>query len=297
MRKVELLLSFLMIFALTSMLAAGEAPLINNGGTYELPVRINGVITLNFIVDSGAAEVNIPSDVVLTLIRARTINKSDFLDGKEYVLADGSTVKSPRFIIRELEVGGQKLHNIPASIGSVYSSLLLGQSFLSRISTWTIDNNKHVFIFSELKQGPNEDLYVYRKPPEAKSEEQNTLQIPSPSPSSLSVSDIESIKKHVAGYYALVQKKDIDAAMDCYSSEKRPQIKRLRLEAVAKDTEYYIINSVNVVAIGQDRATAFTRLTHKKYNEHPEVWEIALEYVRDGNQWKIQGTPGKKVSP
>ncbi len=34
----------------------------NWGGVYELPVRINGVLTLNFILNAGASQVNIMAD-------------------------------------------------------------------------------------------------------------------------------------------------------------------------------------------------------------------------------------------
>jgi hypothetical protein len=43
-----------------------------------VPVLINDAITLDFVVDSGAADVSIPADVVSTLIRTKTIGPSDF---------------------------------------------------------------------------------------------------------------------------------------------------------------------------------------------------------------------------
>ena len=43
------------------------------GGVYVVPVLINNAITLDFIVDSGAADVSIPADVVMTLMRTGTI--------------------------------------------------------------------------------------------------------------------------------------------------------------------------------------------------------------------------------
>jgi hypothetical protein len=86
---------------------AKEIPLVKSSGVYSVPVLINGVITLYFVVDSGAAEVSIPVDVVSTLVRSGTIQEEDFLPGKTYSLADGSALRSPRFIIRELDIGGQ----------------------------------------------------------------------------------------------------------------------------------------------------------------------------------------------
>jgi Aspartyl protease len=84
---------------------AEGVPLSVQGGTFVVPVLINGQITLNFTIDSGAADVSIPADVVSTLIRTGTPRKSDFIGKKTYRLADGSTVPSPTFLIRSLKVG------------------------------------------------------------------------------------------------------------------------------------------------------------------------------------------------
>lgn len=123
-----------------------EIPLKKQGGVYELPVKINGAITLNFVLDTGASEVTIPADVALTLLRTGTITQRDFLPGKSYQLADGSTVQSPRFILRELDLGGIKITQVQASIASATAPLLLGQSFLGRLGSWEMDNNRHVLI-------------------------------------------------------------------------------------------------------------------------------------------------------
>jgi hypothetical protein len=56
------------------------------GGVYVVPVRLNGAITLNAVVDSGASDVSIPADVVLTLMRAKTISDEDFLGEQTYAL-------------------------------------------------------------------------------------------------------------------------------------------------------------------------------------------------------------------
>jgi hypothetical protein len=79
------------------------------GGTLVVPVLINDAITLTFIIDSGAADVSIPADVFLTLMRAGTVDKSDFIGSRTYELADGSTVPSPIFCIRSLKVGNLEI--------------------------------------------------------------------------------------------------------------------------------------------------------------------------------------------
>jgi len=127
-----------------SHLLAENIPLIKKGGVYEIPVEINGVITLNFVLDTGASEVNIPADVALTLYRAGTIKDADFLPGKTYSLADGSQVNSSRFVLRSLKIGQRRITNVAASIGGVSSSLLLGQSFLEKLGAWGIDNKRNI---------------------------------------------------------------------------------------------------------------------------------------------------------
>jgi predicted aspartyl protease len=126
--------------------ATEEIPLRRVGGVYELPVEINGVLTLHFTVDTGASEVNIPADVVRTLYRAGTIQDTDFLPGKTYVLADGSTMRSARFLLRSLKIGSHRITNVPASIGPLNSHLLLGQNVLEKLGTWGIDSQRKVLM-------------------------------------------------------------------------------------------------------------------------------------------------------
>jgi hypothetical protein len=121
-------------------------PVKAQGGTYVVPVLINKAITLNFVIDSGAADVSIPADVVLTLVRSGTVLRSDFIGTKTYRLADGSTVPSTTFRIRSLTVGNNVvIENVTGSIAPVRGDLLLGQSFLSRFKSWSIDNAKQAF--------------------------------------------------------------------------------------------------------------------------------------------------------
>jgi clan AA aspartic protease (TIGR02281 family) len=116
------------------------------GGTYVVPVTINDAIKLDFVVDSGASDVSIPADVVLTLFRTGTISDADFLGSRNYQLADGSTLPSPVFRIRSLRVGDTVVRNVTASVAPMQGSLLLGQSFLERFAAWSVDNNKHALV-------------------------------------------------------------------------------------------------------------------------------------------------------
>jgi aspartyl protease family protein len=116
-------------------------------GLYLVPVLINGVITLDFALDSGASDVSIPADVVKTLMRAGTITASDFAGEKTYVLADGSKHTARTFRIRSLKIGDRIVEDVMASVAPVNSTLLLlGQSFLGRFRSLSIDNTNHLLV-------------------------------------------------------------------------------------------------------------------------------------------------------
>jgi hypothetical protein len=120
--------------------ATDRVSLVEANGVYTVPVLINGILPLQFVLDSGAADVSLPADVFLTLMRTGTITKDDYIGSGKYQLADGSTVQSDKFFIRELKVGNHFLSHVAASIEDVRSPLLLGQSFLKRFAVIEIDN-------------------------------------------------------------------------------------------------------------------------------------------------------------
>jgi aspartyl protease family protein len=124
--------------------------MVEEGGVYEVPVTLNGVLRINFIVDSGAAEVSITPDVALTLIRTKTVTGGDFLPGRTFQFADGSSAKSSRFIIRSLKIGDKTVHDVACSISSnLEAPMLLGQSALKKLKTFSIDYDRHVMILGE----------------------------------------------------------------------------------------------------------------------------------------------------
>ena len=118
-------------------------PLKQDGGIFVVPVEINGAITLEFAVDSGASDVSVPLDVFSTLRRTRTIKDSDIIGQQTYVLADGSKSRSIMFTIRSLKVGDKVVENVKGSVAPSQGTLLLGQSFLERFKSWSINNTNH----------------------------------------------------------------------------------------------------------------------------------------------------------
>ena len=124
-------------------------PLTYEHGLSQVPVVINGKISLNFTIDSGASDVSIPGNVFSTLTRDGIVSPQDFLDKRLYKLADGSGEISQRFRIRSLRVGKLEVRDIIASVGDSGGLLLLGQSFLSRLQSWSIDNQRQALVITE----------------------------------------------------------------------------------------------------------------------------------------------------
>ncbi|MGA2591676.1 MAG: retroviral-like aspartic protease family protein, partial [Bryobacteraceae bacterium] len=135
-----------------AMNAKGFVAMLLEGGVYKVPVLINDTITLKFVLDSGATDVTIPADVVTTLMRSETITKSDFIGVETYTLADGSKTSSPTFRIRSLKVGDMALQNVMGSVARREGDLLLGQSFLGRFKSWSIDNTTHTLVLEPSEQ-------------------------------------------------------------------------------------------------------------------------------------------------
>jgi clan AA aspartic protease (TIGR02281 family) len=121
-----------------------SVPMQIDGGAFVVRGSINNQLALDFVLDSGASEVSIPIDVVKTLTRTGTVASIDFLDAAKFQLADGSVVPQLRFRIRSLSVGGRVAEDVVATVGDVSSTPLLGQSFLRRFKSWSIDNQLRV---------------------------------------------------------------------------------------------------------------------------------------------------------
>lgn len=122
--------------------------MVREGGTYAVPVQINGMLTLNFVVDSGASDVSIPADVFGTLMRTGTVTKDDMIGKAKYTLADGSVKEATTFRIRSLKVGQVSLENVQASVAEAAGPLLLGMSFLGRFPSFSIDTVQHQLVLN-----------------------------------------------------------------------------------------------------------------------------------------------------
>jgi len=113
-------------------------------GVLTAPVTINDTVTLPFVVDSGASLVNISADVFRSLVVQKVITPADMRAPHQVRMADGSERMQPVFVIRSLRVGALTLDNVTGSVGPEAAPLLLGQTFLERFRSWSVDNSEQV---------------------------------------------------------------------------------------------------------------------------------------------------------
>jgi aspartyl protease family protein len=126
-----------------SALARTTARFHRMGGVFVLPATINGNAKAYFIVDSGAANVQIPEEVAEELKRNGVLSEADFLGQRRFLLADGSGLQQRVLRLRSLQIGDRTMENVLAAVGAPRSRPLLGQSFLRRLNWWKIDNVKN----------------------------------------------------------------------------------------------------------------------------------------------------------
>ena len=117
-------------------------------GAFVVPVVLNDVLTAKFIVDSGAADVSITEDLVASLMKSGTLTGADLLGTKTYMLADGTMKQGKTYRMASIRIGGVVMHDVTVRVEQASGSLLLGQSFLRRLNSWSLDNARQVMIIN-----------------------------------------------------------------------------------------------------------------------------------------------------
>ena len=118
-------------------------PLEPINGVYMVPGTINGVVSAKFLVDTGAAVVVIPAALVKSLTDSGFITQDDFLGERTFRVANGSAMQAQALRLRSLQVGNVVVENVEAGVFPDNAPLLLGQSFLRRLKSWSMDTTAH----------------------------------------------------------------------------------------------------------------------------------------------------------
>lgn len=104
---------------------------------YKLKIDIGGV-SKYFLLDTGASDVLISTDLEKELLKKGVITAEDYGGEKEYTLANGQTVKAQVVTLNNIVMGEYTINNVQAGIIEG-GSLLCGNSLLGKFSHWEID--------------------------------------------------------------------------------------------------------------------------------------------------------------
>lgn len=126
---------------LTTAAAAGEpmtaVPMYDKGfSTYYVAGRIDGYGAAEFLVDTGAAYVILTEDT-LKVLKGR--GQARYLRELSGIMADGSQVTVPVFLIRGIHIGGDcEIRDVEATVVPRASRLVLGLSALRKAAPFTV---------------------------------------------------------------------------------------------------------------------------------------------------------------
>jgi clan AA aspartic protease (TIGR02281 family) len=115
------------------------------GQGYNLKLSFGGVVRY-FLLDTGASDLVIGSDLVAELERKGVLTKANDLgEFNAYTLANGDTVQARMVMLDEVVIGECRVENVLAAVVDG-GSLLCGRSFLDRFSHWEIQGSKGVLL-------------------------------------------------------------------------------------------------------------------------------------------------------
>jgi clan AA aspartic protease (TIGR02281 family) len=120
-----------------------------HGGVLMVPVKLNGGVSADFVVDSGASDVVLPENVMQQLRKAGKFSDADYTGTAMMKIANGAIVRARTFTLRSLSVNDRVVTNLHAIVAPARATPLLGQSFLQRFASWSIDNERQVLVLKE----------------------------------------------------------------------------------------------------------------------------------------------------
>jgi aspartyl protease family protein len=118
-------------------------------GTLVVPVSIDGAQATRFTVDSGASLVSLPYDDAEPFLKLGLIKPGDYRGLRTVRLANGSTVTAQIYNLRSIKVGDREVTDVLAAVYPGHGPRLLGQSFLKRFRSWSVDNGRRMLVLTD----------------------------------------------------------------------------------------------------------------------------------------------------
>ena len=120
------------------------------GGVYTMPCEVNG-LKMRFIFDTGASTVCISMTEALFMAKNGYLEEDDFIGVAQTRIANGDIDENMIINLRFIRIGQLTIQNVKAVISnSINAPLLLGQTVIRQLGSWSIDgdylviHNKHV---------------------------------------------------------------------------------------------------------------------------------------------------------
>ncbi len=141
------------------------------GGVYQIPCYVNGV-KMNFIVDTGAANVTISLTEAAFLAKKGYLSKEDVIGESYAQLADGKVIPNTEINLHSIEIEGIVITDVKAVIiENTTAPLLLGQSVLKKLGKIEMVGDSLFLIRKgekpvDIKQGNNTQTVKIEDPEE-----------------------------------------------------------------------------------------------------------------------------------
>lgn len=114
------------------------------GKGFKVKIIIAGV-SRYYLLDTGASDFMIDKETEKELLSKNALKKENYLNKKEYTLANNQTVKGQLVKVDNIVIGDYTLENVVISVVEE-GSLLCGLSFFDKFKDWEIDEQNKVLI-------------------------------------------------------------------------------------------------------------------------------------------------------
>lgn len=149
MMKYKFIIVSILILIASQSYSQVHIKMQKENGIYTMPCEING-LKLRFILDTGASDISISLTEVDFMLKNGYFDINDIVGPAKYQTASGEINDGLLINLREVNIGGLKLHNIQASVvSSMDAPLLLGQSALSQLGKFQFDYEKEELIITD----------------------------------------------------------------------------------------------------------------------------------------------------
>ena len=248
-------------------------------GVYRIPCTVNGA-KMKFIFDTGASQVCLSMTMAVYLLDNDFITAEDIIGNGSTTVADGRIVNHVKINIRDLEIQGNHLYNVPAMvIEGQNAPLLMGQSAIQKLGAIVINGNTMII---QNGNASDDDEYFYRLVEEADEAFDNGLYE-------------RAAEKYGQAYESeyLTDYGKYFYAQACYFSEGERMEQCRKSEAILNtitDFKYFEEREIDIYGFwacikdGLDKykeAIHYYKLSNNKMQNHPEI--IADNFISIGS--------------